>query len=91
MQKESRETEYYNTGHNKFKFEFNLNLNRSRNMWIFCALDINRKYMEQVIQRKKNHSIWINGLKDTAIGNWIWIWNNFKFKSVQKFENLILW
>ena len=35
MQKESRETEYYDTGHSKFKFELNLTLNRSRNFEIF--------------------------------------------------------
>ena len=56
----------------------------------FCALNINRKYMEQVIQHKKNHSIWINGLKDTASGIWIWIWNKFKLKSFQKCEKMIL-
>ena len=55
-----------------------------------CTHAIDRKYMEQVTQCKKNYSIWINGLKDTAIGIWIWIWIKFKFKSAQKFEKIIL-
>ena len=88
MQKESRETEYYNTCHSRFKFELNLNLNRPRNFGILCKHAIDRKYMERVIQRKKNHSIWINSLKDTTTGIWIWIWNKFKFKSVQNVQIL---
>ena len=51
-----------------------------------CAHAIDRKYMEWVIQRNKNHSIWINGWKDTVTGSLNLNLNKFKFKSLLKLK-----
>ena len=90
MQKESRETEYYNTSHSKLKFESNLNSNRSKSIWILCIDDVDRKYMTWVILRKKNQLKRVNGSNDIAFGCLNLNLQKFKFENVQKCGRLTL-
>ena len=91
MQKESRETEYYNTSYSWLKFESNLISNISKINLIWWINEVDRKYMTWVILCKKNQLNKTNGIKDTASGSLNLNLNKFKSKNVQMCQNLTLW